>query len=166
MTNQKTGTTEWYTPGWIIEFARRAMGGIDLDPASCAEANGVVGAEQFYTTEDNGLVQPWHGRVWLNPPYSRGLVGRWVDKLLEEYRAGHVTAAVMLTNNCTETQWCQPLLRTANAVCFLSRRVGYWRPGGKTGRRPTQGQLVTYLGGQPKAFARSFDHYGEVLRRL
>ena len=47
---------EWYTPSRYIESARRVMGSIDLDPASCEKANRTVKAGTYYTVEDNGLL--------------------------------------------------------------------------------------------------------------
>lgn len=61
-------TQEHYTPVEIVEAARSVLGVIDLDPASCLEAQRVVKAERFFTRGVNGLVQPWRGRVFLNPP--------------------------------------------------------------------------------------------------
>ena len=49
---------EWYTPHKYIEAAREVLGEIDLDPASCAFANQVVKAKQFFTKR----------REWLDVP--------------------------------------------------------------------------------------------------
>ncbi len=61
---------EWYTPPEIIELVRTVLGEIDLDPASCIEAQRTVMAKRFYTKHNDGLCQKWLGRVFLNPPYS------------------------------------------------------------------------------------------------
>ena len=50
-------TNEWYTPAKYIEAARKVMGGIDLDPATCELANKTVKATKYHTKENNGLMQ-------------------------------------------------------------------------------------------------------------
>jgi len=61
-----------FTPPHVVEATRTALGvEIDLDPASCASANTVVRAnraKRVYTVVDDGIVQPWSGRVFVNPP--------------------------------------------------------------------------------------------------
>jgi hypothetical protein len=61
---------EWYTPPIYIEMARQVLGNINLDPASNHTAQEWIDAEAYYTKEDNGLIQPWFGSIWLNPPYG------------------------------------------------------------------------------------------------
>lgn len=56
------------TPRSIVFAAHAVMGGIDLDPASSALGNTRVQAGKYYDRDRNGLVQPWSGRVFLNPP--------------------------------------------------------------------------------------------------
>lgn len=63
--NQTSNSPEWYTPSSIIEAARSCMGSIDLDPASCEEANERVKAKYYFTKEDDGLNRPWNLTRWF-----------------------------------------------------------------------------------------------------
>lgn len=60
--------SEFFTPVWLADKGVYVLGGVDLDPASCAFANEAVRATRIHTAEDNGLLQPWGGRVLVNPP--------------------------------------------------------------------------------------------------
>jgi hypothetical protein len=119
-------SSEHYTPASIVESARVTLDVIDLDPASCEEANGWIKARNIYTREDDGYTKPWFGRVFLNPPGglsdnqqrpvkskcretgSCGLpIGhthtgieasqkKWWFKLAHEYVLGRVTAGIFV----------------------------------------------------------------------
>ena len=70
-------TDEWLTPPEIL----KAIGEFDLDP--CSPINRPWNtAKKHYTVEDNGLIQEWIGRVFLNPPYGPE-TGKWLQKLAE-----------------------------------------------------------------------------------
>ena len=152
-----SGNNEWYTPIEYIEAARKAMGSIDLDPASSDIANNVVKAGTFYTAETNGLDKEWRGNIWMNPPYSSDLIGKFVDKLVEERE--NYNQAIVLVNNATETEWFNKIVSIASAVCFPKGRVKFYMPDGKTGA-PLQGQAIIYIGDNIKAFMDAFSLFG------
>lgn len=155
---------EWYTPATYIEAARSVMGGIDLDPASSAEAQRLVQAGKWYGKQDDGLSLPWAGCVWLNPPYSMPLIRQFVTKLIDEYECGNVTEAIILTNNSSDTAWFHDLLSRYPA-CFTRGRVQFWRPGHDNfGAR--QGQVLFFLGSDPAKFAEVFSTLGQVVKRI
>lgn len=145
--------SQWFTPSRYIESARKVMGAIDLDPASCAAANRIVKAEMFYTEENDGLSQPWHGRIWLNPPYSK--VDKFVEKLLES----DFDQAIVLVNNATETKWFCRLAERASAIIFHTGRLAFEKTGGETSK-PMQGQAIIYIGDSPDIFLSEFSRYG------
>jgi len=160
--SHNSGENEWYTPSEYIEAARAVLGEIDLDPASSDKANEVVRASRYFTIGSDGLSQEWAGRVWMNPPYAADLVGRFCSRLLQFVSSGDVTAAVVLVNNATETQWFQALGRFAAAICFPERRVRFWNGEG-TPSAPLQGQAVLYLGPDAPRFREAFERFGLVL---
>lgn len=108
-------STEWYTPPHIFE----ALGiDFDLDPASPPGGVPWVPAAHHFAVEDNGLTQPWAGRVWLNPPYGReGAV--WVDRLVEH---GDGIALVFAR---TDAAWGQRSMAAADVVCLISGRLSF-----------------------------------------
>jgi phage N-6-adenine-methyltransferase len=68
---------DYYTPPELfdklgIEF--------DLDVASPPHKT-CVPCKRYYTQADNGLLQPWYGIVWMNPPFSEPRP--WVEKFMQ-----------------------------------------------------------------------------------
>lgn len=152
---------EWYTPPEYVESARRVMGGIDLDPASNAVANEYIGAEKYFSIEDSAFNHEWRGRVWMNPPYSR-VIKDFTNKLVEEFLAGRVTEAIVVTNNGTDTRWFQELMSVGSAICLHKGRIGFLNKKGDRVDNNNKGQVFTYLGPNLDAFAEEFEEYGTI----
>src|SRR5262249_58304497 len=158
---QGTGENEWYTPGEYIEAARTVLGEIDLDPATSEYAQSAIGAARYFTKDDDGLSKEWHGRVWLNPPSAQPAIAHFVAKMIQEYGAGRVTTAIMLTHNYSDAAWFQDAGSVANAVCFTRGRIRFYQPDGVIAQ-PTQGQTFFYFGDKPRTFIERFAEIGLV----
>jgi hypothetical protein len=159
-----SGENEWYTPPEYIEAARLAMGRIDCDPASSSIANRRVKAERFFTADDNGLAQKWHGAVWMNPPYAQPLIAHFAEAVAAKFEAREIEQACVLVNNGTETEWFQRMLAAGSAACFTRSRVRFLDPQGNPGA-PLQGQDVLYMGTSVADFAQAFQSFGIIWTR-
>ena len=159
--NNLTGNVEWFTDPALVERVRTVMGGIDLDPASCEAAQCTVKATQFFTKEQNGLTQPWYGRVFLNPPFRRDLIGKFVTKLISE-RANY-EQAIALVNADTSTEWFQTICGAANAIAFPKRRLVFHNEITKQ-QNPVFGSAFAYFGDRRDAFVEVFGGSCLILR--
>lgn len=148
----------WYTPPWLIEKARGVLGVIDLDPATCEAAQAVVQATAYYTEHEDGLIQLWYGRMWINPPYSAPTP--WARRAIAEYQAGNINAALILTNSYTETGWWQDVAAVAT-VLFFRGRLNFWHPE-KTATQNRTGQTLAYLGPDKARFVEVFQSHGVI----
>ena len=159
-----SGENEWYTPEKYVAAARKVLGKIDLDPASSKQANKIIEAARFYTSADDGLQQPWTGRLWLNPPYGR-LAGDFVRRLVLEYQADAIKAAVALVNaHCTDTDWFQALWDYP--LCFTDHRIDFESAGRKKTSTSTHGSVFAFLGCDEKKIKSAFGDFGAIVRRL
>lgn len=161
--SQNSGENEWYTPSAYIEAARSVMGGIDTDPASCAQANATVRAEKYFDAKADGLSKKWHGRVFMNPPYAQPLIANFAKAVAEKFSNKEITEAIVLVNNATETEWFVCMVKHAAAVCFPRARVKFVNKDGKLAA-PLQGQAVLYFGSKAEKFMKQFNPFGWVAR--
>jgi phage N-6-adenine-methyltransferase len=111
-------TTEWGTPTWLIHLVETKFGKIDLDVAASAQNHA---CERWFGKEQDGLVQPWEGKVvWCNPPYGRD-VGMWLDKAKFEVLQGRAGTVVMLLPARTDTRWFHEYAEVTAVYMFKGR---------------------------------------------
>lgn len=122
-------SVEWYTPVPLFERAVESYGPFDLDPAADPRSPLWPLVERHWTVTDDGLAQPWVGRVWCNPPYGRQ-IGRWTAKAAEEFGAGRASRVVMLVPARPDTRWWNDALDAGAVPEFLRGRVRFVLPGG------------------------------------
>lgn len=183
-----SASMEHYTPIEINEAARRLMGAIDLDPASCARANKYVRATKIYTKRDDGLKRPWSGRLFINPPggvvdpvtkarLAPSLVRPFWERLASEYLSGRVEQAIWIGFSLEQLQSLQlsaegGLSPLDVPICFPRRRIRFLLPNGQPNPRPTHANYIAFLpprdapGVAIKEFAALFEPFGAVRTEL
>lgn len=148
-----------YTPPNIVELIVKVFGAIDLDP--CADDGKHIPAIRHYTFADDGLNQEWHGRIFLNPPYS--CPARWIAKLRDEIALGRATEAIALLPAATDTNWLSPILKSQPA-CFWKGRIKFldenYQPMKASAR---QSHVLIYWGENSDRFREVFSDFGVVL---
>jgi hypothetical protein len=117
------GSDEWLTPPKILE----ALGPFDLDPCAPIRRPWPMAA-RHYTLEDDGILKPWAGRVWLNPPYGIE-AERWLRRL-----ADHGDGIALIFARTETKAFFEQVWRRAEAVLFLRGRLTFYTVDGTKAR--------------------------------
>jgi hypothetical protein len=118
--NPVMGKDEWLTPPEII----RALGQFDLDPCAPVVRPWDM-ADRHYTMHDDGLSQPWAGRVWCNPPYGLEAAA-WLARL-----ADHGTGTALIFARTETRMFFDHVWERAQALLFLAGRLHFHHVDGR-----------------------------------
>ena len=121
----KNTKVEWLTPPELV----KQLGEFDLDPCCPIDAP-FYHAKNHYTIIDDGLSKVWKGRVYLNPPYGRGME-LWLEKL--KYHGN----GIALIFARTETKcFFEHIWHDADAILFVKGRIKFYHVSGVQGGTP------------------------------
>jgi hypothetical protein len=82
-----------------------------------------------------------------------------VNTFFEE-RKKYNFSAIVLTNNATETKWCQKFLKNSDIVCGVTGRIQFEDDSGNALKNNTCGQLFFYFGNNEDKFISVFSKFG------
>lgn len=151
LVNQDSGNKTWLTPKWIID----TLGTFDTDPC-CPPNMPWRTAEVMYTPQEDGLVQPWQGRVWLNPPYGKDALP-FLAKMAEHVKNGG-SGITLLFARTDNTAWHELVVPNARAVMFLRKRIRFCREDGSdAGTSPMPSVLIAYTWSDVDALVKAKD---------
>lgn len=143
----------WLTPPeWI-----RALGPFDMDPC-CPPVMPWPTAVKMLTERDNGLEQPWEGRVWLNPPFGQEWPA-WVEKL-----ADHGNGIALLPARTETEAFYRLVWDRADAICFVKGRPHFRREDGARAPFNSGAPIALIAYGFPNATALDRAELGRVVR--
>lgn len=147
-------TTTWLTPPSILA----ALGPFDLDPCAAPSPRPWPTAAEHYELPADGLMLPWRGRVWCNPPF-----GRHTDAWLN--RAALHDRAIVLLPAATETErWFKFVRGVADAVCFLEGRPHFHYPDGTRAAANSGCAIALVAYGEEEAAALHRSGLGHVVK--
>lgn len=123
---RRADSVQWFTPIQHYDRGRELAGlapdqNFDVDPATHPQSPIYSLVYECFCGQvagDDGLVEEWHGNVWLNPPYGR-VIEEWITKaILERYR-DPTRAICMLVPAKSDTRWWHK----AKAAGFVSHEI-------------------------------------------
>jgi phage N-6-adenine-methyltransferase len=122
---------EYTTPPHVF---RRFGSACTLDV--CATPDKTMCAD-YYTKEQDALKQPWHGVVWMNPPY-RNLIA-WCRKAYEYARSDG--SVIALLPAWTDAPWFHDYAAAFGRITFLRGKLSF---GGRPGYAPFGSIIVEW----------------------
>lgn len=156
---QKAGVQDYFTPPEIVNAAREAMGGIDLDAASHPLANRTHRIGDYFHTGRSAFDNDWYGRVWLNPPYGNN--APWFQRIQQFIDSGELEQLCMLSPMWAfQTRIARPVMERASGLVLLSPTPKFWgnKDPDKVGANHPHG--IIYVGPDSERFHRAFASFG------
>ncbi len=123
-----SASAEWGTPPAFVAALAALWGTYHLDP--CARLQTFSKAPRFYAPAEtpgcagvDGLAQPWAGRVFCNPPWTKACpIDAWIEKAI----ASECDVTVLAPAR-TDVSWFRRLFEASSTVLFVVGRLAYER---------------------------------------
>jgi hypothetical protein len=135
---------DWITPAYIF----RALGEwFDLDVAAAPEGPRYVPTWAWYSAD--ALARPWHGLVWMNPPFGHQSTKReWLRRFFDHGNG------IALVPDRTSAPWFQEFAPRADLLLMVAPKIKFERIDGTVGESPGTGTVLMAAGSRAAAALR------------
>lgn len=100
------------TPDWVYN----KLGVFDLDP--CAGPSTTIGIKNYSISRgEDGLLLPWNGFVWCNPPFSQKEI--WINKMKL-----HMNGILILPERAS-APWFGPLAEFCKTYFIMGKKINF-----------------------------------------
>ncbi len=92
-----------------------------LDP--CCETH-TAKCKKYFTEVEDGLTKDWSGEsVFVNPPYSRGNIDKWMKKCYEEsFKGSQIVALIPVS---TSAKWFHEYVLGTATIRYFKGRIRF-----------------------------------------
>lgn len=137
----------WLTPPEILHF----LGEFDLDPCAAPSPRPWPTAARHIELPEDGLLLPWTGRVWLNPPYDES-TDEWMKRM-----ASHGSGIALIFARTEIEIWQKWVWPCAHSILFIAGRLTFRNPDGSkaAGNAGGPSALIAYSRQDTEVIARS-----------
>lgn len=151
-------SNEWYTPRFIFDALQENF---DLDVAAPIGGPRHVPAKRWLSELDNGLLAPWEGFVWMNPPFGgRNALRPWLDRFFDH------GDGIALTPDRASAPWWHEAAERADAVMFMKGKPRFEMPDGSKGGCPAFGACLWASGSRAVTALRRAQSLGFLASKL
>lgn len=124
-TRSEKTSDDWITPRWLID----ALPEFDLDVCASMTQPWPC-AKRSLTERDDGLLAPWDGFVWCNPPYGKA-IATWLNRM-----ALHNNGVALVFARTDTQAFFRNVWPFASLLLFIEGRITFHYPDGS---KPKEG---------------------------
>lgn len=152
----------YFTPSLVLDKVAEQWDSIDLDP--CWDPECAVVAELVYDARagQDGLVLPWRGKVFCNPPYSDP--APWALRAVQHVAVSSGHEVILLVNAAPGSAWWARWVWPHALACF-PKRLKFGKPGGAAPTPNPTDSAILYFGPHHDLFHRVWRPMGEIVER-
>lgn len=134
----------WGTPKKFMEYLEFFFDWKpDLDAAASWKN---AKAENYIDEEMDSLKSAWFGNVWLNPPFGRVMLPKFLEKCNKQIKSDRVESIYVLIPARTDTKWFHDIvMKGASRIYLIKGRFNFDSPYSHDGANaPFPSMLVIY----------------------